>query len=154
MKKEDENTPLLKEDENSPSTVATRFLLQKNLAVSNSQQYASPIPFKRAVMSAEPCILTHKSKPQDLFVIFTSYGLWEQLSDEAVVEIVHKNPRNGITNRLTRAAIEVATKKREMRYDDIKKLEKGVRRHFHDDITMVVVYIDYSQGWPNSSGKF
>ncbi|KAD0377763.1 hypothetical protein R6Q59_013977 [Mikania micrantha] len=118
------------------------------------QQYASPIPLKRAVMSAEPSILTHKLKPQDLFVIFASDGLWEQLSDEAVVEIVYKNPRNGIAKRLIRAAIEVAAKKREMRYDDIKKIEKGVRRHFHDDISVVVVYLDYSQGWPNSSGKF
>ncbi|KAI3704635.1 hypothetical protein L1987_74861 [Smallanthus sonchifolius] len=117
------------------------------------QQYASPIPLKRAVMSAEPSILTRKLRPQDLFLIFASDGLWEQLSDEAVVEIVHKNPRNGIAKRLIRAAIESAAKKREMRYDDIKKIEKGVRRHFHDDITVVVVYLDYNQGWPGS-GKF
>lgn len=58
------------------------------------QQYASPIPLKRAVMSAEPSILAHKLRPQDLFLIFASDGLWEQLSDEEVVEIVHKNPRN------------------------------------------------------------
>ncbi|KAI3808536.1 hypothetical protein L1987_24489 [Smallanthus sonchifolius] len=118
------------------------------------QQYASPIPLKRAVMSAEPSILTHKLRPQDLFLIFASDGLWEQLSDEAVVEIVHKNPRNGIAKRLIRAAIEFAAKKREMRYDDIKRIEKGVRRHFHDDITVVVVYLDYNQGWPKGSGKF
>jgi pyruvate dehydrogenase phosphatase len=30
-----------------------------------------------------------------------------------------------------------------MRYDDLKKVEKGVRRFFHDDITVVVVYIDH-----------
>lgn len=30
-----------------------------------------------------------------------------------------------------------------MRYGDIKKLEKGVRRYFHDDITVVVVFIDH-----------
>nr|GFC30091.1 probable protein phosphatase 2C 63 [Tanacetum cinerariifolium] len=74
------------------------------------QQYASPIPLRRAVMSAEPSILTRKLRPQDLFLIFASDGLWEQLSDEAVVEIVHKNPRNGIAKRLIRAAIEVAAK--------------------------------------------
>ena len=36
-----------------------------------------------------------------------------------------------------------AAQKREMRYDDLKKVEKGVRRFFHDDITVVVVYIDH-----------
>lgn len=30
-----------------------------------------------------------------------------------------------------------------MRYDDLRKVEKGVRRFFHDDITVVVVYIDH-----------
>lgn len=118
------------------------------------QQYASPIPLRRAVMSAEPSILTRKLRPQDLFVVFASDGLWEQLSDEAVVEIVHKNPRNGIAKRLIRAAIEVAAKKREMRYDDIKRIEKGVRRHFHDDITVVVLYLDHYQGWSNGISKF
>jgi pyruvate dehydrogenase phosphatase len=29
-----------------------------------------------------------------------------------------------------------------MRYADLKKIETGVRRHFHDDITVVVVFID------------
>jgi pyruvate dehydrogenase phosphatase len=30
-----------------------------------------------------------------------------------------------------------------MRYGDLKKLDKGVRRYFHDDITVVVVFIDH-----------
>lgn len=29
-----------------------------------------------------------------------------------------------------------------MRYDDLKKVEKGIRRFFHDDITVVVIFID------------
>lgn len=29
-----------------------------------------------------------------------------------------------------------------MRYDDLKKLQKGVRRFFHDDITVVVIFMD------------
>ena len=36
-----------------------------------------------------------------------------------------------------------AAQKREMRYDDLRKVEKGVRRFFHDDITVVVVYIEH-----------
>ena len=44
-------------------------------------------------MTAEPSILNRKLKPQDLFLIFASDGLWEQLSDEAVVDIVFKSPR-------------------------------------------------------------
>ena len=58
----------------------------------------------------------------------------------------------GIAKRLVRAAIQEAAKKREMRYEDIKKIEKGVRRHFHDDITVIVIYLDHSQGSLN--GRF
>lgn len=57
------------------------------------QQFGPPIPLKRPVMTAEPSIRSRKLKPQDLFLIFASDGLWEQLSDEAAVEIVFKNPR-------------------------------------------------------------
>lgn len=55
----------------------------------------------------------------------------------------------GIAKRLVKAAIEEAAKKREMRYDDIRRIEKGIRRHFHDDITVIVIYLDQQQGSPN-----
>ncbi|KAK8632281.1 hypothetical protein V6N13_072675 [Hibiscus sabdariffa] len=59
-------------------------------------------------------------------------GLWEQLSDETAVDIVFRNPE-----LVVRAALQEVTKKREMRYGDIRKIEKGIRRHFHDDSTVV-----------------
>ncbi|MQL89933.1 hypothetical protein Taro_022526 [Colocasia esculenta] len=110
------------------------------------QQFVSPVPLKRPVMSAEPSILIRELRSQDLFLIFASDGLWEQLSDEDAVEIVCKNPRAGIAKRLVRAALNEAAKKREMRYDDIKRIERGIRRHFHDDITVVVIYLDQHRG--------
>jgi len=58
------------------------------------QQFGNPIPLRRPVVTAEPSIVRRKLKPQDLFLIFASDGLWEQLSDQAAVEIVSKNPRN------------------------------------------------------------
>ena len=38
-----------------------------------------------------------------------------------------------------------------MRYKDIKKIEKGIRRHFHDDITVIVVYLDHQKGTTSGS---
>ncbi|WCJ31351.1 Protein phosphatase 2C family protein [Euphorbia peplus] len=113
------------------------------------QQFGFPVQLKRAVMTAEPSILVRKLKPHYEFLIFASDGLWEQLSDEEAVEIVSRSPRAGIARRLVRAAMREAARKREMSYDDIKKIEKGVRRHFHDDITVIVIYIDHP-----SNGKF
>ncbi|XP_073311200.1 probable protein phosphatase 2C 63 [Primulina huaijiensis] len=108
----------------------------------NFLQYGSYIPMKQPLLTAEPSIVTRNLKPQDLFVIFASDGLWEHLSDETAVEIVSKSPRSGIAKRLVVAALQAASKKKEMRYKDIQKIEKGTRRHFHDDITVIVVYLD------------
>lgn len=58
----------------------------------------------------------------------------------------------GIAKRLVRAALHEAAKKREMRYADIKKIEKGIRRHFHDDITVIVLYLDQHKS--SSKRKF
>ena len=41
-----------------------------------------------------------------------------------------------------KAAMQEAAKKREMRYSDLKKIDRGVRRHFHDDTTVVVLFLD------------
>lgn len=117
------------------------------------QQFGSPVPLKRAVMSAEPSILVRKLRPYDLFLIFASDGLWEQLSDDEVVDIVAKSPRVGIAKRLITAALREAARKREITYEDIRRIGKGTRRHFHDDITVVVIYLDRPPGPGNSRFK-
>lgn len=48
----------------------------------------------------------------------------------------------GIAKKLVKAALREAAKKREMRYSDLKKIDRGVRRHFHDDITVIVLFLD------------
>ncbi|KAJ8476270.1 hypothetical protein OPV22_019997 [Ensete ventricosum] len=116
-------------------------------------QFVSPVPLKRPVITAEPSIRVRKLMPHDLFLIFASDGLWEQLSDEAAVEIVFKNPRAGIAKRLVRAALNEAARKREMRYDDIKRIGKGIRRHFHDDITVIVIFLDQNHQGVHSKIK-
>ncbi|OIW12872.1 hypothetical protein TanjilG_24805 [Lupinus angustifolius] len=110
------------------------------------KQYLNHIPLKYPVMSSEPSIIIRELEPEDLFLIFASDGLWEQLSDEAAADIVFKYPRAGIAKRLVRTALQQAAKKREMRYEDIIKVGKGIRRHFHDDITVIVIFLDHQRG--------
>ncbi|XP_057517540.1 probable protein phosphatase 2C 28 isoform X2 [Amaranthus tricolor] len=110
-------------------------------------------PFKRPILSADPSILTHELQPHDQFVIFASDGLWEHLTNQEAVDIVQNNPRNGIARRLVKTALQEAAKKREMRYSDLKKIDRGVRRHFHDDITVVVVFLDSNLVSRASSGS-
>ncbi|WOL18598.1 putative protein phosphatase 2C 60 [Canna indica] len=99
-------------------------------------------PFEKPILSSEPSICVQPLQPQDQFLIFASDGLWEHLSNQEAVDIVHNGPRSGSARRLIKAALQEAAKKREMRYSDLKKIDRGVRRHFHDDITVIVVFID------------
>ncbi|KAI3415136.1 Protein-serine/threonine phosphatase [Psidium guajava] len=99
-------------------------------------------PFRRPILSSDPSISVHDLQPLDQFVIFASDGLWEHLNNQEAVDIVQNHPRNGIARRLVKAALQEAAKKREMRYSDLKKIDRGVRRHFHDDITVIVVFLD------------
>ncbi|KAL6222231.1 hypothetical protein ACLB2K_005623 [Fragaria x ananassa] len=99
-------------------------------------------PFKRPILSADPAISVHELQPHDQFLIFASDGLWEHLSNQEAVDIVQSHPHSGSARRLVKAALLEAAKKREMRYSDLKKIDRGVRRHFHDDITVIVVFLD------------
>ncbi|KAI9152843.1 hypothetical protein LWI28_002018 [Acer negundo] len=100
-------------------------------------------PIRRPVLTAVPSIYTRTLQPNDKFLIFASDGLWEHLTNQEAAEIVYNNPRAGVAKRVLTTALSVAARKREMRYDDLKKVEKGVRRYFHDDITVVVIFIDH-----------
>lgn len=99
-------------------------------------------PFKRPILSAEPSISVHPLQPHDQFIIFASDGLWEHFTNQEAVDIVQNSPRSGSARKLVKVALQSAAKKREMRYSDLKKIERGVRRHFHDDITVIVVFLD------------
>uniref|UniRef100_A0A7N0TX92 protein-serine/threonine phosphatase n=2 Tax=Kalanchoe fedtschenkoi TaxID=63787 RepID=A0A7N0TX92_KALFE len=101
-----------------------------------------PVFLKRPVISAEPSIVVRKLRPEDLFLIFASDGLWEQLSDEDAVNIVSRSPRAGVAKRLVDAALVEAARKKEMRRNELHDVPRGLRRQFHDDITVVVVYLD------------
>lgn len=99
-------------------------------------------PFFRPILNAEPAITVQRITRQDKFIIFASDGLWEHLTSQEAVDIVNNYPRNGIARRLIKVALEEAAKKRELRYSDLKKIDRGVRRHFHDDISVVVLFLD------------
>eukprot|EP00249_Psilotum_nudum_P018353 c26762_g4_i1 orf=609-1757(+) len=102
-----------------------------------------PLPFDKPVLTAEPSIYEHTLHCQDQFLIFASDGLWDLLSDQEAVDIVSRNPRTGIAKRLIQAALHGAAKKWEMHYSELRKIGRGNRRNFHDDISVVVVYLDH-----------
>ncbi|KAK4725535.1 hypothetical protein R3W88_028314 [Solanum pinnatisectum] len=100
-------------------------------------------PLRRPVLRADPSVSSRNLQPCDRFVIFASAGLWDLLSNEEAVQIVHTYPRQGIARRLVLSAMNVAARARK-KYDDLMNYDKGVRRALHDDITVVVIFIDHN----------
>ncbi|XP_025630224.1 probable protein phosphatase 2C 42 isoform X3 [Arachis hypogaea] len=106
-------------------------------------KFRLPEPMHMPILSAEPAIISHRLQPNDSFIIFASDGLWEHLSNEKAVEIVSSNPHTGSAKKLVKAALHEAARKREMRYSDLRKIDKKVRRHFHDDISVIVLFLNH-----------
>ncbi|KAF7145708.1 hypothetical protein RHSIM_Rhsim04G0096700 [Rhododendron simsii] len=106
-------------------------------------RFQLPEPLRRPVLTSEPSICSRVLRPKDKFLIFASDGLWEHMTNQQAVDMVFNNPRAGIARRLIVSALNEAARKRQMRYDDLKKFERGVRRFIHDDITVVVIFIDH-----------
>ncbi|CAI0468804.1 unnamed protein product [Linum tenue] len=69
--------------------------------------------------------------PDDSNIVVLKHNVWRV-----------KGLIQGSAKRLVKAALQEAAKKREMRYSDLKKIDRGVRRHFHDDITVIVLFLD------------
>ncbi|MCO5562725.1 hypothetical protein L7F22_016357 [Adiantum nelumboides] len=105
-----------------------------------------PLALTRPVLSAEPALYERTLVQEDHFLIFASDGLWEQITDQEACKLVQCSPQIGIARKLVKVALQRAAKKREMRYSDLRKIEPGVRRYFHDDISVVVVHLDPNLG--------
>lgn len=57
-------------------------------------KFRLPESFSKPILSAEPSIFIHRLTSKDQFLIFGSDGLWEHLSNQEAVDIVHSQPRN------------------------------------------------------------
>ncbi|GLT88310.1 hypothetical protein SLE2022_063420 [Rubroshorea leprosula] len=102
-----------------------------------------PEPFQRPLLTPEPSLHRRVLQPNDGFVIFASDGLWENLTNQQAVDIVNKHQRAGIARKLIKRALKEAAKKRQMNFDELLRVPDATRRNFHDDITVVVIFVDH-----------
>ncbi|CAN1278151.1 Probable protein phosphatase 2C 43 [Linum perenne] len=102
-----------------------------------------PEPIRRPVLTSEPSIVSRALQPDDKFLIFASDGLWEHITNQEAVEIVQNNQRPGIARRLVEVALKKASRKSDLSYRELKQVAGGRRRSYHDDITVVVIFIDH-----------
>ncbi|CAJ1908729.1 unnamed protein product [Sphenostylis stenocarpa] len=114
----------------------------KNPVVPEDPLFPKP-RFGKAVVSAEPALLSRVLHRHDKFLIFASDGLWQYLSNEQAAEIVHLSPRDGVAKKLVRAALKAAAKAMKVTYQALLNADLAGRRVYHDDITVIVVFLDH-----------
>jgi len=67
--------------------------------------------------------------------------MWDELKRDDVAAIVHKNMGNSplITEDLLETAQTKAAARQNWNLDQLKRLDLGSRRRYHDDMTIIVV---------------
>lgn len=97
------------------------------------------------VLSAKADISSRIIRGDDRCLILASRGFWEVMSNEDAILIVERH-RRGIAKSLLRKALEKAAKKKNTNFKDVQSSAIGeARREFHDDITVIVVFLNQGQ---------
>ncbi|CAM8898226.1 unnamed protein product [Rhodiola kirilowii] len=93
-------------------------------------------------LDVEPDIHEHQLLSDDSFIIFASDGLWEHLTNSEAVEIVHRHQHSGSARQLINRALEKAAVSNNMPYERLCEIDKSNRRSYHDDITVIVLFLN------------
>jgi pyruvate dehydrogenase phosphatase len=111
-----------------------------------------PSPYSPPYILAEPEILVHERSERDRFLILATDGLWDTMSNEEAVAFVHRQlhgdaepvKKEEIAHRLVREALRREAAVSLMSMQRLMEVPpgKGGRRNLHDDITVVVVFLD------------
>ncbi|XP_028760132.1 probable protein phosphatase 2C 42 [Neltuma alba] len=107
-------------------------------------KFRLPEPMDMPYLTANPEIMIHPLHANDSFLIFASDGLWEFLDNNTAVGIVKSGPRGGSAKRLIKAALTEAGRRKTMKLIDLEKVPRAERREYHDDISVIVVFINHN----------
>lgn len=96
--------------------------------------------FTGPYITHRPDVYVNDISPDDHYLIIATDGLWDDVSIPEAAEIVASvgEPQAAAQALLERALLNAAAN-RKMPVDALKELELGVRRSYHDDITIIVI---------------
>ncbi|CAJ2657339.1 unnamed protein product [Trifolium pratense] len=113
-------------------------------------------------LSSHQVVSSRALKNTDRFIIFGSGGFWKLISNLKAARDVNNSPRDRIAERPVTALEKGAEKRGKTYHDDLLEILKsncisgnngnrdyGFRSGYHDDITVIVVYLDKR---PNGKG--
>ncbi|GAU31552.1 hypothetical protein TSUD_333280 [Trifolium subterraneum] len=123
-----------------------------------------PGRFTRPLLTSQPHVYSRILRHSDKFIIFGSSGFWKLMSNSDAANVVNTSPRDGIAERLATLALQKGANMRRRKYNQLIGMPKSnhisgsdIRYHnyhhfrpaYHDDITVIVVYLDQR---PNREG--
>ncbi|XP_061368610.1 protein phosphatase 2C 29-like [Gastrolobium bilobum] len=115
-------------------------------------QYIGTAPY----ISCCPSLRHHRLYPRDQFLILSSDGLYQYLTNEEVVSQVQsfmeKFPEGDPAQHLIEELLLRAAKKAGMDFHELLDIPQGDRRKYHDDVTVMVISLE-GRIW-KSSGKY
>ncbi|XVF52392.1 hypothetical protein PTKIN_Ptkin05aG0014600 [Pterospermum kingtungense] len=115
-------------------------------------EYIGTAPY----ISCLPSLHHHKLCPRDQFLILSSDGLYQYLSNQEVVSLVEsfmeKFPDGDPAQHLIEEVLFRAAKKAGMDFHQLLDIPQGDRRKYHDDVTVMVISLE-GRIW-KSSGKY
>ncbi|KAJ4772805.1 Protein phosphatase 2C [Rhynchospora pubera] len=106
------------------------------------QEYRQERPIDRPILKAVPTVHTYQLEADDKFVIFASDGLWGNVTNEEAVSIVKGSPRSGAAKALLAEALNRASQRNNLEYHQLLNLPLIVKKTYHDDISIVILYFD------------
>ncbi|KAK7406372.1 hypothetical protein VNO78_07996 [Psophocarpus tetragonolobus] len=115
-------------------------------------EYIGTAPY----ISCCPSLRHHRLCPRDQFLILSSDGLYQYLSNQEVVSEVEsfmeKFPDGDPAQHLIEELLLRAAKKAGMDFHELLDIPQGDRRKYHDDVTVMVISLE-GRIW-KSSGKY
>ncbi|PPR97172.1 hypothetical protein GOBAR_AA23493 [Gossypium barbadense] len=93
-----------------------------------------------------PSLHHHKLGPKDRFLILSSDGLYQYLTnEEAVFEVEHfitLQPEGDPAQHLVEEVLFRAAKKAGMDFHELLEIPQGDRRRYHDDVSIIVISLE------------
>nr|XP_011465169.1 PREDICTED: protein phosphatase 2C 29 [Fragaria vesca subsp. vesca] len=115
-------------------------------------EYIGTAPY----ISCLPSLRHHRLCPSDQFLILSSDGLYQYLTNQEVVSHVEnfmeKFPEGDPAQHLIEELLFRAAKKAGMDFHELLDIPQGDRRKYHDDVTVMVISLE-GRIW-KSSGKY
>ncbi|KAF7127267.1 hypothetical protein RHSIM_Rhsim11G0012500 [Rhododendron simsii] len=115
-------------------------------------EYIGTAPY----ISCSPSLRHHKLCQRDHFLVLSSDGLYQYLSNQEVVSHVEsfmeKFPDGDPAQHLIEELLLRAAKKAGMDFHELLDIPQGDRRKYHDDVTVMVISLE-GRIW-KSSGKY